>query len=29
VRPHTAVEDIDFEIELDDATDFEAFGGAA
>ena len=29
VRPNTAIEDIEFEIELDDSTDFEAFGGAA
>lgn len=29
VRPHTAVEDYEFEIEVDDPTDFEAMGGAA
>jgi len=29
VRPHTAVEDMEFEIEVDDSTDFEAMGGAA
>jgi hypothetical protein len=29
VHPHTAVEDIEFEIEVDDSTDFEAMGGAA
>lgn len=29
VRPHTAVEDYEFEIESDDRNDFEAAGGAA
>ncbi|HWO27302.1 MAG TPA: hypothetical protein VNO32_00740 [Candidatus Acidoferrum sp.] len=31
VRPHTAVEDIEIEIQIedDDSTDFEAMGGAA
>jgi len=29
VRPHTVVEDYEFEIENEDETDFEAAGGAA
>jgi hypothetical protein len=29
VRPHPAVEDFGFEIELEDLTDFEAAGGVA
>ena len=29
VRPHTVVEDYEFEIESDDFNDFEAAGGAA
>jgi len=29
VRPHTAVEDYEFEIEMDDLTNFEAAGGLA
>ncbi len=29
VRPHTAVEDYEFEIEIEDETDFEAAGGVA
>jgi len=29
VRPHTTVEDYEFEIELEDLTDFEAAGGVA
>jgi len=29
VRPHTAVEDYEFEIDIEDANDFEAVGGAA
>jgi len=29
VRPHTAIEDYEFEIEVEDLTDFEAAGGAA
>jgi hypothetical protein len=29
VRPHTVVEDYEFEVETDDFNDFEAAGGAA
>lgn len=29
VRPHTAVEDFEFEIDVEDSNDFEAVGGAA
>jgi len=29
VRQHTAVEDYEFEVEIDDFNDFEAAGGAA
>jgi hypothetical protein len=29
VRPHTAVEDYEFEIDADDVKDFEAAGGVA
>lgn len=29
VRPHTAIEDYEFEIDLEDLTDFEAAGGVA
>ena len=29
VRPHTAVEDYEFEIDVEDLTDFEAAGGVA
>jgi hypothetical protein len=29
VRPHTAVENYELEIDLEDANDFEAVGGAA
>ncbi len=29
VRPHTAVEDYEFEIDDEDMTDFEAAGGVA
>jgi hypothetical protein len=29
VRPHTAVEDYEFEIDLEDLNDFEAAGGVA
>ena len=29
VRPHTAVEDYEFEIDVEDMSDFEAAGGVA
>ena len=29
VRPHTAVEDFEFEIDIEDSKDFEAAGGVA
>lgn len=29
VRPHTVVEDYEFEVEIDDLNDFEAAGGVA
>ena len=29
VRPHTAVEDYEFEIDVEDSNDFEVVGGAA
>jgi hypothetical protein len=29
VRPHTAVEDYEFDIDIEEITDFEAAGGAA